>query len=113
MYYCAIFWAQATFVLLIMHKTEHLLSSLGELIKCTRTLSMDQEELGLRTGVGRNTISAIENGRGANAKLLFSVMDRLDLIDDFQALVDDKLSGTSNKLVRKSRKEIEILSNDF
>ncbi|GAC03421.1 hypothetical protein GAGA_0556 [Paraglaciecola agarilytica NO2] len=74
---------------------------------------MDQEELGLRTGIGRNTISAIENGSGANAKLLFSVMEQLDLIDDFQALVDDKLSATSNKLVRKSRKEVESLSNDF
>ncbi|MBN24625.1 MAG: transcriptional regulator [Alteromonadaceae bacterium] len=96
-----------------MHKTEQLLLSLGELIKGTRTLSMDQEELGLRTGIGRNTISAIENGRGANAKLLFSVMEQLELIDDFQALVDDKLSATSNKLVRKSRKEVESLSNDF
>ena len=96
-----------------MHKTEHLLLSLGELIKGTRTLSMDQEELGLRTGVGRNTISAIENGRGANAKLLFAVMEQLDLIDDFQALVDEKLSATSSKLVRKSRKEVESLSNDF
>ena len=96
-----------------MHKTEHLLLSLGELIKGTRTLSMDQEELGLRTGVGRNTISAIENGRSDNAKLLFAVMEQLDLIDDFQALVDEKLSATSNKLVRKSRKEVESLSNDF
>mgnify|MGYP003626320438 CR=1 FL=1 len=96
-----------------MHKTEYLLLTLGELIKSTRTLTMDQEELGLRTGVGRNTISAIENGRGANAKLLFAVMEQLDLIDDFQALVDEKLSATSNKLVRKSRKEVESLSNDF
>tara|TARA_R110002060_G_scaffold76887_1_gene87760 strand:- start:1850 stop:2017 length:168 start_codon:yes stop_codon:yes gene_type:complete len=54
-----------------MHKTELLLSSLGELIITSRTLTMDQEALGKSTGMGRNTISAIENGLGANARHLF------------------------------------------
>lgn len=70
---------------------------------------MDQEALVKSTGVGRNTISAIGNGLGANARHLFAVMEQLGLIDDFQTLVNDKLSATNNSLVRKSSKASEMI----
>jgi len=95
-----------------MHKTELLLSSLGELIKSSRTLTMDQEALGKSTGMGRNTISAIENGLGANARHLFAVMEQLGLIDDLPTLVNEKLSATNNSLVRKSCKAPEMISRE-
>ena len=96
-----------------MQKTQHLLNSLGELIKNTRSTSMDQKELGLRVGVGRNTISSIENGKSVNAESLFRVLEHLDLLDELQLIVDQKLALKASNLQRKSRKPREELNNDF
>ena len=96
-----------------MHKNIDLSKSIGKLIKHKRSLKMDQTELGLRVGLGRNTISAIENGKGVNSHSLFKVLEFLGLIDDFQILVDTQLKQTSNKALRKTRQSEQVLDNDF
>lgn len=96
-----------------MQKTTELLNSIGQLVKAYRSQTMDQQELATRVGLGRNTISAIENGKGVNAESLLRVLEHLQLIDDIQALVEDKLDQTSVKLRRKSRKSYQELNNDF
>ncbi|WP_416305634.1 helix-turn-helix domain-containing protein [Neptunicella sp. SCSIO 80796] len=74
---------------------------------------MDQQELGLRVGVGRNTISSMENGKSVSAESLFLILEHLNLIDDIQEVIDQQLSNTTIKLSRKSRKPISELDNDF
>lgn len=96
-----------------MHKTQDLLNSIGELVKNTRSTSMDQAELGTRVGVGRNTISSIENGKSVNAQSLFLVLEHLGIIDDLQTIIEQQLNNTTSKLSRKSRKPIVELDNDF
>lgn len=96
-----------------MHKTSHLLKSIGNLVIASRTTTMDQTELGQRVGVARSTISAIENGKAVNTETLCRVLEHLDLIDDFQSLVDEKLQQQNHTLVRKARKQPEELDNDF
>lgn len=95
-----------------MHKSQHFLNSVGELIKYTRSITMDQKELAIRVGVGRNTISSMENGKSVNAESLFLVLEHLNLIDQFQLVIDQQLNNTS-KLSRKSRSPISELDNDF
>ncbi|WP_232373476.1 helix-turn-helix domain-containing protein [Alteromonas sp. RKMC-009] len=73
---------------------------------------MDQQELAVRCGVGRNTISNIENGRNVSVSSLLMVLEQLELIDDFQVVIDEKLNENNAALVRKSRKYTE-LDNDF
>ncbi|WP_299074229.1 helix-turn-helix domain-containing protein [uncultured Paraglaciecola sp.] len=96
-----------------MHKTQILLKSIGELVKNTRSTIMDQAELGTRVGVGRNTISSIENGKSVNAQSLFLVLEHLDIIDDLQAAIEQQQNNTTSKLSRKSRKPVAELDNDF
>ncbi|MDN4504022.1 helix-turn-helix transcriptional regulator [Alteromonadaceae bacterium BrNp21-10] len=96
-----------------MQKTQHLLKSIGELTKKIRSTSMDQKELATRVGIGRNTVSSIENGKSVSAESLFLVLEHLDLIDDIQDIIDQQLANTTSKLSRKSRKQIEELDNDF
>lgn len=74
---------------------------------------MDQKELATRVGIGRNTVSSIENGKSVSAGSLFLVLEHLDLIDDIQDIIDQQLANTTSKLSRKSRKQIEELDNDF
>ena len=68
-----------------MQKTDVLLSAIGKLVVSLRSVTMDQTELGQRVGVGRNTISSIENGKAVNAETLFNVLEHLGVIEDFQA----------------------------
>jgi DNA-binding XRE family transcriptional regulator len=96
-----------------MQRSQDLLDSLGKLIQSKRSISMDQQELAARVGLGRNTISSMENGKAVSSESLFKVLDHLDLLSDIQAVVDNNLSGMSNTRNRKSRKQIEILNNDF
>ncbi len=74
---------------------------------------MDQAELGKRVGLGRNTISALENGKNVSAESLFLVLQHLDLIDSLQAVIDSELDGLTSNLSRKSRKQEQELDNDF
>ncbi|WDE08091.1 helix-turn-helix transcriptional regulator [Thalassomonas viridans] len=74
---------------------------------------MDQTELGQRVGVGRNTISSIENGKAVNAETLFNVLEHLGVTEDLQAVIEKKLKEQNSTLSRKSRKEEQELDNDF
>lgn len=97
-----------------MHKkTDELLKSLGELVQQTRSLTMDQEELGKRVGLSRSTISAIERGKGVNSKALFDVLAFLGLSDELLAVIEKRQSLEGEQRFRKARKTHEELSNDF
>ncbi|WP_349584343.1 helix-turn-helix transcriptional regulator [Alteromonas sp. NFXS44] len=95
-----------------MQKSNLFLHSIGKLVQSKRSASMDQQELAVRCGVGRNTISNIENGRNVSVSSLLMVLEQLELIDDFQVVIDEKLNENNADLVRKSRKYTE-LDNDF
>ncbi len=97
----------------IVQKTKRMLISLGKLVSSIRSISMVQTELALRTGVGRNTISSIEIGRPVNAETLFKVLEQLDWIDELQQLVDQMAQEQGSAPVRKSRKIVQELDNDF
>ena len=96
-----------------MQKSQKLLKAMGQLVVSTRSATMDQTELGQRVGVGRNTISSIENGKPVNAETLFNVLEHLGVIEDLQFTVEQKLDAQNNWLSRKSRKEYRELDNDF
>lgn len=96
-----------------MQKTDVLLRTIGKLVVSMRSIKMDQTELGQRVGVGRNTISSIENGKAVNAETLFNVLEHLGVIEDFQAVAEQKLSEQNSTLSRKSRKDAQELDNDF
>ncbi|WP_394172896.1 helix-turn-helix transcriptional regulator [Thalassotalea litorea] len=96
-----------------MQKSQTLLKTIGKLVVASRAATMDQTELGQRVGVGRNTISSIENGKPVNAETLFKVLEHLELIDDLQIAIEKKLEEQSNPLSRKSRKDTQELDNDF
>ncbi|WP_273345919.1 helix-turn-helix transcriptional regulator [Alteromonas australica] len=96
-----------------MQKTDILLSAIGKLVVSLRSVTMDQTELGQRVGVGRNTISSIENGKAVNAETLFNVLEHLGVIEDFQEVVEQRLAQQTTALSRKSRKDVQELNNDF
>ena len=95
-----------------MQKIDALSQSIGILVRSVRSASMDQQELAARSGVGRNTVSNIENGKSVSVQSLFLVLEQLELIDDFQLFMDEKNSQNELKLKRKSRKYKE-LDNEF
>lgn len=96
-----------------MHKSNVLLQTIGKLVVSARSTTMDQTELGQRVGVGRSTISSLENGKPVNAETLFNVLEHFGFIDDLQIAIEQKLDEQSNTLSRKSRKEQQVLDNDF
>ncbi|GEA11936.1 helix-turn-helix transcriptional regulator [Alteromonas sp. KUL49] len=96
-----------------MQKTNALLESIGKLVVSMRATTMDQTELGQRVGVGRNTISSIENGKPVNAETIFNVLEHFGVIDDVQLVIEQKLEEQQSTLSRKSRKEGLLLDNDF
>jgi transcriptional regulator with XRE-family HTH domain len=95
-----------------MQKLDNLLHSIGKLVRGVRSLTMGQQELAVRSGVGRNTVSNIENGKSVSGLSLLLVLEQLELIDEFQVFVDEKISEHDTKLRRKSRKYQE-LDNEF
>ncbi len=96
-----------------MDKVEHTKVLLGQLIKQTRVMSMDQHELALRTGASKNTISRLELGKGVNVDTLFSVMDHLDLLDPLLDTVEQHYELVKNNPQRSSSKVEKELPNDF
>lgn len=97
-----------------MHSVDHFLSSVGVLVRTARSDSMDQEELAQRVGLGRSTISSIENGKGCKMESLCLVFEYLGLLDDFQVVVDEHLSAAPTKRQRKARGNLDDeLNNDF
>jgi len=97
-----------------MHNVNHFLSSVGALVRAVRSTSMDQDELAQRVGLGRSTISSIENGKGCKLDSLCLVLDYLGLLDDFQVVVDEHLSVNASIRQRKARRaQNSELNNDF
>lgn len=102
-----------------MHKAEVTMNQssiakmLGSLIQHQRAQTMDQTELALRTGLSRNTISAIENGKSVNSEALFSVLAHLQLLHLFEEPIAVQLSMIDMQQQRKARKPKTELPNDF
>lgn len=100
-----------------MHKSSDLkypiAALLGKLIKHQRAQTMDQTELAIRTGLSRNTISAIENGKSVNSEALFLVLTHLQLLHLFEEPIALQLSLIDTQQQRKARKLKAELSNDF
>ena len=87
--------------------------TLGKLVKHQRAQSMAQDELALRTGLSRNTISAIENGKSVSTEALFTVLAHLNLLHLLAEPVFAELDLLDNRQQRKVRKPKAELSNDF
>ncbi|MBE1299728.1 MAG: helix-turn-helix domain-containing protein [Alteromonadaceae bacterium] len=96
-----------------MHKVNEVLAAFGRLIQASRAIDMDQQELALRAGVGRNTVSSAENGKSVRADALFSMLEQLDLLDDVHDLVSSKLDSLPRQLSRKARTTHSELESDF
>lgn len=87
--------------------------ALGKLVKHQRAQSMAQGELATRTGLSRNTISAIENGKSVSTEALFAVLAHLNLLHLLAEPVNEKLAELDKRQQRKVRKPKAELSNDF
>ena len=87
--------------------------ALGKLIKHQRAQRMAQGELATRTGLSRNTISAIENGKSVSTEALFAVLAHLNLLHLLAEPVSTELALLDNRQQRKARKPKAELSNDF
>lgn len=95
-----------------MNLSSELLIEIGILVQQVRTETMDQQELALRTGLSRSTISAIERGKAVNAKALFDVMAFLGLLEEIMLVVANKNRLFTQNRARKARNPKE-LPNDF
>lgn len=87
--------------------------ALGKLIKHQRAQRMAQGELATRTGLSRNTISAIENGKSVSTEALFAVLAHLNLLHLLADPVNGQLAELDKRQQRKVRKPKAELSNDF
>lgn len=96
-----------------MERIEQTKIILGQLIKQARTRSMDQEELALRAGTSKNTISRLERGNGVNSDTLLSVLYQLDLLDPLHATIEEQYALVSDNPLRKGSKTATELPNDF
>lgn len=96
-----------------MNKIEYTKELLGNLIKQTRASAMDQEELALRTGTSKNTISRLERGKGINSDTLLTVLNQLELLDPLLEVLEQEYELVSRNPLRKGSKLAEELPNDF
>ena len=96
-----------------MDRVEHTKILLGQLIKQTRALSMDQHELALRTGASKNTISRLELGKGVNVDTLLMVLEHLDLLDPILETIEQQYELVKNNPQRSTSKIEKELPNDF
>lgn len=116
---CAIINALAVIALNLMQKvvvvSVHIqfAKALGKLVKHQRAQSMAQDELAMRTGLSRNTISAIENGKSVSSEALFAVLAHLNLLHLLAEPVSTELALLDTRHQRKARKPKAELSNDF
>ena len=92
---------------------EEFLSTLGQLIKHQRSLSMDQSEFAKRLGCGVNTVYRMEKGKPINSLTLLSALELLGLLEHFTTILDDQYARVANGPQRKRRKLDEDFSNDF
>ena len=96
-----------------MGKVEYTKKLLGNLVKQARTASMDQEELALRTGTSKNTISRLERGTGINSDTLLTILNQLEVLDPLIETIEKEYELVSNNPLRKSSLVEKELPNDF
>ena len=96
-----------------MDKVEYTKKLLGNLVKQTRAASMDQEELALRTGTSKNTVSRLERGKGINSDTLLSILNQLEVLDPLIETIEKEYELVSNNPSRKSSLVEKELPNDF
>ena len=96
-----------------MDKVEYTKKLLGNLVKQTRAASMDQEELALRTGTSKNTVSRLERGKGINSDTLLTILNQLEVLDPLIETIEKEYELVSNNPSRKSSLVEKELPNDF
>ena len=97
----------------ILNAQHQFAMSLGKLVKHQRAQRMAQGELAMRTGLSRNTISAIENGKSVSTEALFAVLAHLNLLHLLAEPVNGQLAELDKRQQRKARNPKAELSNDF
>ncbi|MEC9276109.1 MAG: helix-turn-helix transcriptional regulator, partial [Pseudomonadota bacterium] len=85
-----------------MDKVEYTKKLLGNLVKQARAASMDQEELALRTGISKNTVSRLERGKGINSDTLLTILNQLEVLDPLIETIEKEYELVSNNPLRKS-----------
>ena len=96
-----------------MDKVEYTKKLLGNLVKQARAASMDQEELALRTGISKNTVSRLERGKGINSDTLLTILNQLEVLDPLIESIEKEYELVSNNPLRKSSLLEKELPNDF
>ena len=96
-----------------MGKVEYTKKLLGNLVKQARAASMDQEELALRTGISKNTVSRLERGKGINSDTLLTILNQLEVLDPLIETIEKEYELVSNNPLRKSSLLEKELPNDF
>ncbi len=83
-----------------MDKVEYTKKLLGNLVKQARkqarTASMDQDELALRTGTSKNTVSRLERGKGINSDTLLTILNQLEVLDPLIETIEKEYELVSN-----------------
>ena len=96
-----------------MGKVEYTKKLLGNLVKQARAASMDQEELALRTGISKNTVSRLERGKGINSDTLLTILNQLEVLDPLIETIEKEYELVSNNPLRRSSLVEKELPNDF
>jgi transcriptional regulator with XRE-family HTH domain len=96
-----------------MNKVDYTKALLGNLVKKTRASSMDQEELALRTGTSKNTISRLERGIGINTDTLLTILNQLEILDPLIEAIEKEYELVSDNPLRKGSYMDKELPNDF
>ena len=96
-----------------MDKVEYTKKLLGNLVKQARAASMDQEELALRTGISKNTVSRLERGKGINSDTLLTILNQLEVLDPLIESIEKEYELVSDNPLRKSSLLEKELPNDF
>ncbi len=74
---------------------------------------MDQEELALRTGISKNTVSRLERGKGINSDTLLTILNQLEVLDPLIETIEKEYELVSDNPLRKSSLIEKELPNDF
>jgi transcriptional regulator with XRE-family HTH domain len=74
---------------------------------------MDQQELALRIGTSKNTISRLERGQGIHSDTLLAILNQLELLDPLIAVIENEYELVSRNPLRKGNKPVQELPNDF
>ena len=96
-----------------MDKVEYTKKLLCNLVKQARAASMDQEELALRTGISKNTVSRLERGKGINSDTLLTILNQLEVLDPLIETIEKEYELVSDNPLRKSSLIEKELPNDF